>query len=204
MTSGLFAFLLFHFARIPSHGIRGYGMTGLVRVRFAPSPTGFLHVGNVRTALFNWLFARHHQGAFILRIEDTDAERGSPEYEKKLLEDLGWLGLEWDEGVDKEGQYGPYRQSDRYQIYREFARSLASGEMVFECFCTEEELEIVREAQLARGEMPRYSGACRNLSPAEVKGRRDAGIAATLRLRVRPGRCRWSWSSNALLAKARF
>src|SRR5512136_2832770 len=94
---------------------------GKVRVRFAPSPTGFSHVGNVRTALFNWLLARRHRGTFILRIEDTDEERSRPKYERSLIRDLLWLGLQWDEGVDRGGAFGPYRQSDRYRIYQESA-----------------------------------------------------------------------------------
>ncbi len=158
-----------------------------VRVRFAPSPTGYLHVGNVRTALFNWLVARHNNGSFILRIEDTDAERSRPEYETQLMEDLRWLGLEWDEGVDRPGPHGPYRQSDRYDIYREYAQRLFDADKAFRCFCSAEELERVRQEQLARGETPRYSGKCRLLSRTEAEARRRAGEASTLRLRVRPG-----------------
>ncbi len=158
-----------------------------VRVRFAPSPTGYLHVGNVRTALFNWLVARHHAGAFILRIEDTDAERSRPEYEQQLMQDLRWLGLDWDEGIDRDGGFGPYRQSDRYSIYQEHAQRLLDEDKAFRCFCSEVELEEVRKEQLARGEMPRYSGKCRNLSPAEVTARLKAGLSPALRLRVRPG-----------------
>lgn len=158
-----------------------------MRVRFAPSPTGFLHVGNVRTALFNWLLARHNNGAFVLRIEDTDAERSKPEFEQQLMADLHWLGLEWDEGVDRGGAHGPYRQSDRYPIYREAAQRLVAEDEAFYCFCSEDELEQERQAQLARGEMPRYSGKCRNLAPEEIDSRRRAGEPASLRLRVRPG-----------------
>jgi nondiscriminating glutamyl-tRNA synthetase len=158
-----------------------------VRVRFAPSPTGFLHVGNVRTALFNWLLARHHNGIFVLRIEDTDAERSMSKYEKQLMEDLRWLGLEWNEGVDRGGDYGPYRQSDRYGIYQKYASGLLEEGKAFRCFCTEEELEKVRREQLARSETPHYSGKCRYLSPAELESRIRAGTPSTLRLRVRPG-----------------
>jgi glutamyl-tRNA synthetase len=161
-------------------------LTG-VRVRFAPSPTGYLHVGNVRTALFNWLVARHSNGSFILRIEDTDAERSRPEFENRLLEDLLWLGLEWDEGVDRPGPCGPYRQSDRYAIYRDYAQRLLARDKAFRCFCSEAELEKMRQEQLARGEMPLYSGKCRQLSRAEAEARRVAGDASTVRLRVRPG-----------------
>ncbi len=158
-----------------------------VRVRFAPSPTGFLHVGNIRTALFNWLVARHNGGTFILRVEDTDAERSRPEYEKRVLEDLLWLGLEWDEGVDRPGPYGPYRQTDRYDIYRDYAHRLLARDKAFHCFCTDEDLERERKEQQARSEMPRYSGRCRYLPRAEAEARLAAGEPAALRLRVRPG-----------------
>ncbi len=156
-------------------------------MRFAPSPTGFLHVGNARTALFNWLVARHLGGAFILRIEDTDAERSKPEYETQLMEDLRWLGLEWDEGVDVGGAFGPYRQTDRYDLYREHAERLLAQDRAFRCFCTEEELEEIRQQQLARSEMPRYSGKCRHLTPDQIQALQQAGKASVLRLRVRPG-----------------
>jgi nondiscriminating glutamyl-tRNA synthetase len=158
-----------------------------VRVRFAPSPTGYLHVGNIRTALFNWLVAGHHNGTFILRIEDTDAERSKPEYETRLIEDLRWLGLEWNEGVGKGGDFGPYRQSERYEIYQRYAQQLLDEDKAFRCFCSEEELEKVRQEQLARNETPRYSGKCRHLKPEEAELRRKSGAASTLRLRVRPG-----------------
>jgi nondiscriminating glutamyl-tRNA synthetase len=158
-----------------------------VRVRFAPSPTGFLHVGNVRTALFNWLFAGHNHGVFILRIEDTDAERSKSEYEKQLIEDLQWLGLEWNEGIEHSGDCGPYRQTERYAIYQEYVQRLLDEDKAFRCFCTEEELEQVRQTQSAGNEMQGYSGKCRNLSPAEVRARQEAGAASTVRLRVREG-----------------
>jgi nondiscriminating glutamyl-tRNA synthetase len=158
-----------------------------VRVRFAPSPTGFLHIGNVRTALFNWLLARHHGGTFILRIEDTDAERSKAQYETQLMHDLRWLGLEWDEGIGCGGEYGPYRQSDRYDIYRQFAQRLLEEDKAFRCFCSEEESERVRQQQLARSETPRYSGKCRHLSAAEIEDNRKRNLPFTLRMRVRPG-----------------
>jgi glutamyl-tRNA synthetase len=161
-------------------------LTG-VRVRFAPSPTGFLHVGNVRTALFNWLVARHNNGSFILRIEDTDAERSRAEYESRVLDDLRWFGLDWDEGVDRPGPFGPYRQSDRYDIYTDYAQRLLARDKAFYCFCTEEELDRVRQEQQARGEVPIYSGKCRQVARADAEARRSAGEPATLRLRVRPG-----------------
>jgi len=158
-----------------------------MRVRFAPSPTGLLHVGNVRTALFNWLLARHSNGTLVLRIEDTDAERSKPEFEQQLMADLRWLGLDWDEGVDCGGLHGPYRQTDRYPIYRDAAQRLVTAGKAFYCFCSEEQLDQERQSQLARGEMPKYSGKCRNLQPHEVESRRRAGESASLRLRVRPG-----------------
>ena len=167
-------------------------MENSIRVRFAPSPTGFLHVGNVRTALFNWLLARRHNGAFILRIEDTDAERSKPEYERQLMNDLGWLGLEWNEGIEKGGQCGPYRQSDRYAIYQRYARQLEDEGKAFRCFCSEEELEETRQQQLARNETPRYAGKCRQLSAGDVESRLKAKDPSTLRLRVRPGRVGFS------------
>jgi nondiscriminating glutamyl-tRNA synthetase len=158
-----------------------------VRVRFAPSPTGFLHVGNVRTALFNWLLAGRHNGVFLLRIEDTDAERSKLQYEKQLIDDLLWLGLDWNEGIDRSGEYGPYRQSDRFAIYQECAQRLLNEDKAFRCFCSEEQLEKVRQEQLARRESAHYSGTCRHLSAAELETRLKAGTPFTLRLRVRPG-----------------
>ena len=111
-----------------------------IRVRFAPSPTGKLHVGNVRTALFNWLLARKNSGTFILRIEDTDADRSDSEYEKELIRDLQWLGLDWAEGVEKGGDFGPYRQTDRFGLYqKEAARLLEKGDAYY-CFCSQERL----------------------------------------------------------------
>jgi nondiscriminating glutamyl-tRNA synthetase len=162
-------------------------MTEPVRVRFAPSPTGFLHVGNVRTALFNWLLAGRFGGTFILRVEDTDAERSKPQYEKQLLSDLRWLGLQWNEGIEQGGEYGPYRQTDRYEIYQKYAQKLREEDKAFRCFCSEEELEKVRQEQLARNETARYSGKCRHLSAAEVEALCNKGTPYTLRLRVRPG-----------------
>lgn len=158
-----------------------------VRVRFAPSPTGYLHVGNVRTALFNLLFARHHKGVFIIRIEDTDAERSRQKYEKQLLDDLRWLGLDWDEGVGREGNFGPYRQSDRFEIYQKYAQQLIEQDKAFRCFCSEEELEKVRQTQLAHKVTAHYSGKCRHLSHSEIEARLKSGAPFTLRLRVRPG-----------------
>jgi nondiscriminating glutamyl-tRNA synthetase len=155
-----------------------------VRVRFAPSPTGQLHIGNVRTALFNWLFARQKRGSFILRIEDTDVERSEARYETQLLEDLKWLGLDWDEGPDVSGPYPPYRQSDRMEIYRENAHRLIQEQKAYYCFCTREELEGEREQALAEQRLPIYSGKCRRLDPADGSRRRAAGEPAAIRLKI--------------------
>lgn len=159
-----------------------------VRVRFAPSPTGYLHVGNVRTALYNWLFARRNQGVFILRIEDTDAERSAREYEDQLMADLRWLGLNWDEGPDKGSAHGPYRQTERFDLYQKYARQLLEEQRAYYCFCTPEELEKERQMQLASGGQPHYSGKCRNIGPEESQKRKAAGEPAAIRLKVREGR----------------
>ncbi|HEY6305703.1 MAG TPA: glutamate--tRNA ligase [Candidatus Angelobacter sp.] len=155
-----------------------------VRVRFAPSPTGQLHIGNVRTALFNWLLARQKRGAFVLRIEDTDVGRSEARYETQLLEDLKWLGLDWDEGPDVDGPYPPYRQSDRMAIYHENAQRLVREQKAYYCFCTPEELEREREQALKESRQPIYSGKCRRLDPDEAERRRAAGEAAAIRLRI--------------------
>lgn len=136
-----------------------------VRTRFAPSPTGKLHIGNVRTALFNWLFAKKRGGSFILRIEDTDTARSRIEYELSIIEDLKWLGLEWDEGPDKGGEFGPYRQSERRSLHKAAAVRLVNEGKAYKCFCTKEQLEDLRAAQVASGLPPRYDGRCRDLSP---------------------------------------
>jgi glutamyl-tRNA synthetase/nondiscriminating glutamyl-tRNA synthetase len=155
-----------------------------VRVRFAPSPTGQLHIGNVRTALFNWLFARQKGGTFILRIEDTDVERSEARYETQLLEDLKWLGLDWDEGPDVGGPYPPYRQSDKMDVYRAYAERLIQEKKAYYCFCTAEELEREREQALKEQRQPIYSGKCRGLAPDEVARRRSAGEPAAIRLQI--------------------
>ncbi len=147
-----------------------------VRVRIAPSPTGFFHIGTARTALFNWLFARKNGGKFILRIEDTDLERSDPKYEKDIISSLKWLGLDWDEG--------PIRQSDRAGIYEKHINKLLQRSLVYYCFCSKEDLEIEREAQLSQGIPPQYSGRCRNLSAEEVKERLDKNTPSVLRLKV--------------------
>ncbi len=145
-------------------------MTEEVRVRFAPAPTGHLHIGNIRTCLFNWLFARHHNGKVILRIEDTDVARSLDEACDTLVCDLRWIGLDWDEGYAVGGPYGPYRQSERLDLYRKYAEDLISRGHAYYCFCTQEELEEERKAYLAKGRMPRYSGKCRTLTGEDVAG----------------------------------
>jgi glutamyl-tRNA synthetase len=155
-----------------------------VRVRFAPSPTGYLHVGGARTAIFNWLFARHHRGQFILRIEDTDVERNRAEYEASLIEDLHWLGLDWDEGPDVGGPFAPYRQSERLAIYRRRAEELIEAGKAYPCFCSDEALDAKRQAALERGAPPQYDGTCRSLTPDEVAKNRSAGLPETVRFKV--------------------
>jgi nondiscriminating glutamyl-tRNA synthetase len=155
-----------------------------VRVRFAPSPTGYLHVGNARTALFNWLFARHHGGTMVLRIEDTDLERSEARFEDQLINDLKWLGLDWDEGPDVGGPYGPYRQSDRLQLYREQAERLLSEGKAYLCFCTDEDLQKDREQALAEHRAPIYWGKCRRVDPVEAQRRRAAGESCAIRLQI--------------------
>jgi glutamyl-tRNA synthetase len=155
-----------------------------VRVRFAPSPTGYLHVGNARTALFNWLFSRQQDGVFILRIEDTDVERSKAEYDRKLMEDLRWLGLDWDEGPDLGGEYGPYRQSQRLDFYRAHAKKLLKEDKAYLCFCSPEELEKERKKALDAGHTPVYSGKCRGIPKEESTQRIASGEEAVIRLRT--------------------
>jgi glutamyl-tRNA synthetase len=152
-----------------------------VRVRFAPSPTGHLHVGGARTALYNYLFARVHGGAFVLRIEDTDAERSTEAAEQAILNGLRWLGLAWDEGPLVGGTYGPYLQSERHALYQKDAERLVAMGRAYPCWCTPEELEARREQQLARGEDPRYDGRCRRLTAEERAARGAVGARAALR-----------------------
>jgi nondiscriminating glutamyl-tRNA synthetase len=155
-----------------------------MRVRFAPSPTGHLHVGNARTALFNWLLARGQGGTFILRVEDTDLERSTKASEGKILEDLRWMRLEWDEGVEAGGTLGPYRQSERFDIYRSHTEQLLRSGHAYRCFCSTEKLEAERQAQLAAGQPPRYAGTCRALDPEESARRQASGEPAVVRLLV--------------------
>ena len=143
-------------------------MTGEVRCRFAPAPSGSLHVGNVRSALFSWLFARHQGGTFILRVEDTDASRVTEEAVHGVLEDLRWLGLDWDEGPEVGGDHGPYRQSQRLDIYREKADELLASGAAYRCYCSREELEARSAAARARKEAPGYDGHCRDLDAVQI------------------------------------
>jgi glutamyl-tRNA synthetase len=159
-----------------------------MRVRFAPSPTGLLHVGNARTALFNWLLARGRGGTFVLRIEDTDVERSTRQSEQGIFEDLRWLGLDWDEGPDVGGPHGPYRQSDRLDLYRSYASELIEHGHAYYCFCSAEQLDADRRAALDAGRPPQYSGRCRDLSPAAAAERLAAGEPAVVRFRVPQGR----------------
>ena len=162
-----------------------------VRVRFAPSPTGYVHVGNARTALFNWLFARHQGGKFVLRIEDTDVERSEDRYEEQLLEDLRWFGLDWDEGPDKGGPFGPYRQSERVELYAGYAIQLIDQNHAYYCFCSAEQLEAERQADLKAGRQPKYSGRCRKLRREEAARRIAAGEPAAIRLKIEASAFTW-------------
>jgi len=142
---------------------------GEVRVRIAPSPTGPLHIGLARTALFNYLFARKYQGRFILRIEDTDVERSDKKYEEEIIEGLKWLGIEWEEGPDIGGPHGPYHQSERKEIYKKYIEKLLKEGKIYYCFCSQEELEAHRQYLMSIGEPPKYSGKCRELSQDEIE-----------------------------------
>src|SRR5512143_1380415 len=137
-----------------------------VRVRFAPSPTGYLHIGGVRTALFNWLFARHFKGTFILRIEDTDQTRSTDESIEAILQGMRWCGMDWDEGPGRPGPHGPYRQTERMDIYRAHVEKLLAAGRAYRCYCTPEELEERRKEALASGRPPKYDGRCRDLAQA--------------------------------------
>lgn len=157
-----------------------------VRTRFAPSPTGSLHLGNARTAVLNWMVARHHGGDFILRIEDTDVERNVPGAESELMRDLRWLGLDWDEGPEEDGgergPHGPYRQSQRGELYARRAEELLAAGDAYRCFCSPEALEADRERALAEGRSPGYPGTCRALDPDEAARRARDGDAHVVRL----------------------
>jgi glutamyl-tRNA synthetase len=162
-------------------------MTQPVRVRFAPAPTGLLHIGNARTALFNYLFATKEKGTLILRIEDTDTERSTDASIEAILQDLRWLGIIWGEGPDAGGQSGPYRQSQRLSFYHDVAQKLLGEGKVYKCFCTPERLETLRKEQLSKGMMPKYDGKCRSLSEGEISKMESEGLCPVLRFRVGKG-----------------
>jgi nondiscriminating glutamyl-tRNA synthetase len=158
-----------------------------VRVRFAPSPTGYLHIGGARTMLFNWLFARHHGGSLILRIEDTDVERSTDASTDAIIESIKWLGLDWDEGPIVGGEYGPYFQSERLDIYREYAERLLKSGHAYRCYCTPEELSEAREAAMKAGKPPGYTGRCRQLSLEMIRAYEAQGRKPALRFKVPEG-----------------
>ncbi|HEX2031426.1 MAG TPA: glutamate--tRNA ligase [Actinomycetota bacterium] len=158
-----------------------------VRVRYAPAPTGYLHVGGARTALYDWLFARRHGGTFVLRIEDTDRTRSTEDSVQAIQESLRWLGIDWDEGPGVGGSYGPYRQTERLSLYRDTVERLAGDERAYRCYCTPEELEERRRQALARGEPPRYDQRCRGLSEEQRKAREAEGRSFAWRFAT-PGR----------------
>lgn len=158
-----------------------------VRVRFAPSPSGDLHVGNIRTALYDWAFARRTGGTFVLRIEDTDKARVTDEYVRSALDTLRWLGLDWDEGPEAGGEYGPYQQSQRLEIYADWAAKFVASGHAYRCYCTPEELAQRREAARAAGGPSGYDGHCRNLAPEQVAAYEAEGRRPVLRLRMPDG-----------------
>ncbi|MBT2663689.1 glutamate--tRNA ligase [Bacillus sp. ISL-45] len=163
-------------------------MSSDIRVRYAPSPTGHLHIGNARTALFNYLFARNRGGKFIIRIEDTDKKRNIEGGEQSQLKYLKWLGIDWDESVDVGGEYGPYRQSERNHIYEKYNQELLEKGHAYKCYCTEEELEAEREEQTARNETPHYSGRCQNLTAEQKEQFEKEGRQPSLRIKVPAGK----------------
>jgi len=154
-----------------------------IRTRFAPSPTGFLQLGNLRTALFAYLFAKKNNGIFILRIEDTDRERSKEEYERAILETLKWTGLLWDEGPEADGIYGPYRQSEKLDVYEKYLKQLLNENKAFYCFCSEDELETYRQYQLSQGQSAAYSGKCRDIPLSEAEERLSGGEKAIIRFK---------------------
>ncbi|MBT9671022.1 glutamate--tRNA ligase [Secundilactobacillus kimchicus] len=167
-----------------------------IRVRYAPSPTGHLHIGNARTALFNYLFARHYKGKFIIRIEDTDTKRNVADGEKSQLDNLKWLGMDWDEGPDKPGDVGPYRQSERLEIYKPYIQQLLDEGKAYESYKTEDELEADREAQRARHEMPHYEYEYAGMSDDEIQAKiaesKAQGLKPVIRFRV-PEHTTYEW-----------
>jgi glutamyl-tRNA synthetase len=159
-----------------------------MRVRFAPSPTGALHVGNVRTAIFNWFLARGAGGTFVLRIEDTDVERSTRQSEASMIDDLRWLGLDWDEGPDIGGAHGPYRDSERLHLYQSYAAELLNAGAAYHCFCSTAQLDADRQAAVAAGRPALYPGTCRRLTADQAQARIAAGERPAIRFRVPEGR----------------
>ncbi len=160
-------------------------MSEQIRVRFAPSPTGPFHIGGARSALFNWLFARKYpDGKFVLRIEDTDQARSSRESEENIKKALKWLGITWDEGIDVGGEYGPYRQMERLDIYKKYAQKLVDEGKAYYCYCTEDEINAEREALKKQNKMPLYQGHCRNLTPEQIEAYKKEGRKPTIRFRT--------------------
>ncbi|MBM3886931.1 glutamate--tRNA ligase, partial [Candidatus Dependentiae bacterium] len=155
-----------------------------IRVRFAPSPTGFMHLGNVRAALMNFLFAKQKKGTFILRIEDTDAERNLDEAKQRIIQDLHWLGLTYTEGPDVGGDFGPYEQSARANLYQEKLAELIRINRIYRCFCTPEQLEIKRKEQLAASKPPRYDRHCLRYPQHTIKQKLDAGLPFIWRFKI--------------------
>lgn len=163
-----------------------------IRTRFAPSPTGDLHVGNIRTALFDWAYARHTGGKLIFRIEDTDRERVTDEYIERAIDTLKWLGLDWDEGPEVGGPYGPYLQSQRLDIYAEWADKFLKSGDAYNCYCSTEELEARREAQRQQNQAPGYDGKCRSLTEAEIAKFQSEGRKPVIRMRMPDGETRFT------------
>ena len=162
-------------------------MSNIARVRFAPSPTGHLHIGNARTAILNWLFARHVNGKFVLRIEDTDPERSKSEYVERIYEDLNWLGLHWDEGPDVGGEYGPYRQSQRLDIYQRYANQLLKEGKAYHCFCNSDELEQMRKTAIEEGRPVTYNRKCLHLTEQAKLDLINEGRKPAIRFKVPAG-----------------
>lgn len=155
-----------------------------MRLRFPPSPTGRIHIGNMRTALFNWLWAKRNQGELVLRIEDTDLERSTKEFEEVILKEMNWLGLDVDEGVGTGGDYGPYRQSERIDIYQKHAQKLLEEGKAYYCYCSPEEIDEMREQAASKGEMPRYNQHCRTLNEEDVEEYKKEGRNPVIRFKL--------------------
>ena len=161
-------------------------MNGKVRTRIAPSPTGFMTLGNMRTALFNYLFAKNQKGVFVLRVEDTDKDRSKKEFEEDIFEEFAWLALTPDEGPQEGGKYAPYRQSERTELYKTYLTKLFEQGDAYYCFCTPEELDAQRSHQMSLGEAPKYKGTCRNLSKDAQEKKLLAKESAVIRFIVEP------------------